>query len=61
MKWFLITAWVLGFLMTDFHGCSRFEAITKRALWPLTACQGARAWWQGKAKMYLFLDTTRRR
>lgn len=59
MKWFLIATWVLGFLLTDFHGCSRAEAFIKRLTWPATIPLGIRCWWKRKGKMYLFLDRTK--
>ena len=60
MKLFLLGAWVLGFLMTDFHGCSRAEAFGKRLLWPAMIPLGIRHWWKKDGKMYLFLDKTKR-
>lgn len=58
MKWFLIAFWFLGFLMIDFHGRSKAEALIARLIWPLSLCYSVKAWWHGKAKMYLFLDKT---
>ena len=59
IKLVLFGIWFIGFRLCQFQTGNRIGNSVARVMWPLAICYGARRWWHGKAKMYLFLDRTK--